>query len=232
MKHSEFLSHGLKYQEKIYGTVWLTFQALLFSRLLQFLNTLLPTPMLQSSVNALFFGVNFIVVTVLFRRFLIGQLKLIADTIGKSIAVAFIGFLVYSLSRFFMLQLLLAIDPNFPSINDMTIQNLVREDFTLMFIGTVILVPITEECLLRGLVFRGLYDYSPLLAWIVSVALFSGVHLVSYIGLYPLPTMLLCFVQYIPAGLCLAGAYRLSGSLLAPILIHSLVNLMSILALR
>ncbi|MBE6958365.1 MAG: CPBP family intramembrane metalloprotease [Ruminococcaceae bacterium] len=232
MKYSEFLSHSLTSQEKIYGTVWLAFEALLFPRLLQLLNTLLPVPLTQASINALFFGINFLVVAILFRRYLVGQAKLIPDTVGKSIAVALVGFAAYSLASFFMLQFLLAIDPHFASVNDLTIRDLVKEDFLLMFVGTVILVPITEECLLRGLVFRGLYDRSPLLAWAASVVIFSAVHLISYIGLYPLPTMLLCFVQYIPAGLCLAGAYRLSGSLLSPILIHALVNLMGMLALR
>ena len=68
--------------------------------------------------------------------------------------------------------------------------------------------------------------------WVLSVALFSSVHIINYIGAYPFDTILLCFVQYIPAGLCLAGAYRLSGSLLSPILIHALVNLVGMLALR
>ena len=223
MKYADFFSQNLTRHKKMYGAVWMAFETLVFARLLQLLNTLLPAPMLQSSVNALFFGVNFIVVTVLFRRYLAGQLKLIPHTIGKSIAIALVGFAVYSLASFFMLQFILAIDPDFASVNDLAIRELVQEDFLLMFIGTVILVPITEECL---------YDHSPWLAWVVSAVIFSAVHLVSYIGRYSLPTMLLCFVQYIPAGLCLAGAYRLSGSLLSPILIHALVNLMGMLALR
>ena len=101
-----------------------------------------------------------------------------------------------------------------------------------MFLGSVILVPITEECLFRGLVFRGVYDRSPILAWVLSIVLFSSVHIISYLGTYPAETILLCFVQYIPAGVCLAGAYRLSGSLLSPILIHALVNLLGMMALR
>ena len=232
MKYSDFTSHSLTRQEKQFGAIWLAFETLLFARLLQYLNTLLPTPLPQVSINVLFFGVNFVVVVALLRRYLWAQLKLIPDTLGKNIAVALVGFLAYCLASFFVQQFLLAIDPTFTSVNDLTIRQLVQENFLLMFLGTVILVPITEESLLRGIVFRGLYDRSPLLAWVVSVLVFSGVHLVSYIGKYPLDTMLLCFVQYIPAGLCLAGAYRLSGSLLAPILIHALVNLMGMLALR
>jgi membrane protease YdiL (CAAX protease family) len=62
--------------------------------------------------------------------------------------------------------------------------------------------------------------------------LFALVHILGYIGFYPFEMLLLCFVQYLPAGICLAAAYRLSGSLLSPILIHALVNLLAMLSLR
>ena len=45
-------------------------------------------------------------------------------------------------------------------------------------------------------------------------------------------TLALCFVQYLPAGICLAASYRLSGSILTPILIHAGINTLGILALR
>ena len=129
-------------------------------------------------------------------------------------------------------QLIFALDPQFTSINDAGIGQMVEENYALMFIGTVFFVPIAEECLFRGLVFRGLYDRNVILAWVVSVLLFAAIHVTGYIGSQPTLTLLLCFVQYLPAGLCLAGAYRLSGSLISPILIHALVNLIGMISLR
>ena len=232
MNNSDFLSHCLNTKEKKYGFFWLLFELLLFPSLLQILNGLLPTPLPQVEVNFIFFTVNFGVVAWLFRHYLKGQLMLIPDIFERIFFVAVPGFLVYRLASFLLALVLFAVDPNFSSINDVNIQDLVRENFSLMFIGSVILVPIAEECLFRGLVFRGIYDHSPILAWVVSVLLFCAIHITGYIGAYPMTTILLCFVQYIPAGLCLAGAYRISGSLLAPILIHAPVNLTGMLALR
>lgn len=232
MKQSDFLSHSMTRQEKAYGTLWLIFETLFFAMLLQILNRLLPTPLPQSEVNFIFFSVNFAAVAWIFRRYLWAQLKLIPDVIEKVLLVAAPGYLIYRLLLVFLVQILFALDPDFTSVNDTTIQELVAEDYALMFVGSVILVPITEETLFRGLVFRGLYDRSPILAWVLSVVLFSAVHIIGYIGAYPFKTILLCFVQYIPAGVCLAGAYLLSGSLLSPILIHALVNLVGMLALR
>ncbi len=232
MKHSDFLSHSMTRQEKAFGTLWLVFETLFFATLLQILNRLLPTPLPQSEVNFIFFSGNFIAVAWIFRRYLWAQLMPISDLMGKIFSTVITGFMAYWIANFLLMQVLFALNPDHYSINDVTIQGLVEEDYLLMFLGSVILVPITEETLFRGLVFRGMFDRSPILAWVLSVVLFSAVHVIGYIGAYPIETILLCFAQYIPAGVCLAGAYRLSGSLLSPILIHALVNFLGMLALR
>lgn len=232
MNSSDFNSHPLTRKEKILGALWLLFETIFFAALLQGLNSLLKTPLPQTEINFIFFAVNFTAVAIIFRRYLLGQLRLLPNVAGKVLFVALPGFVAYWLLNFLLAQALFALDPGFTSVNDVTIQTLVAEDYALMFLGTVILVPIAEECLFRGLVFRGVYDCSPVLAWVLSVVLFSAVHITGYIGAYPFKTILLCFVQYIPAGICLAGAYRISGSILSPILIHAMVNLVGMISLR
>ena len=229
---TDFISCSLTAKEKTYGMVWLMFEILFFPWLLELFNCILPAPLPQVEVNFIFFAVNFIAVVWIFHRYLKAQLGLVPDLIEKILLVALPGFLIYRLVNLLLTMALFAADPDFVSINDLTIQSLAQENYFLMLVGSVFLVPIAEECLFRGLLFRGMYDHSPVLAWIVSILLFSAIHVTGYIGQYSLPTILLCFAQYIPAGVCLAGAYRFSGSLLSPILIHALVNLMGMLALR
>ena len=232
MNHTDFQTHSLNRKEKLFGTCWLVFQSLFFATLLQVLNLLLPTPLPQTEVNLVFFVVNFTAVALIFRRYLWAQIRLVPEVFDKVLCFAITGFAAYTAISFLLMQILFALDPGFTSVNDVTIQNLVAEDYAIMFFGTVILAPVTEEILFRGLVFRGVYDRSPILAWILSVTLFALVHILGYIGAYPFKTLLLCFLQYLPAGICLAGAYRLSGSLLSPVLIHALVNLLAMLSLR
>ena len=229
---TDFHSHSLNQKELYFGAVYLLFEAVLFPPVLQYINLLLPTPLPQSVVNFLFFFINFGAVALIFRKYLKTQVRQLPDVLGKVLGVAIIGFFVYWTMNFLLAQILLAIDPHHFSINDVTIQSLVAEDYALMCIGTVIFVPIAEETLFRGLLFRGLYDRSPVLAWALSVLLFCGVHVLNYIGFYPIGTIFLCFLQYLPAGVCLAGAYRLSGSLFCPILIHAAVNLLGVMAMR
>ena len=232
MKHTDFTTHSLNRKEKVFGICWLIFQTFFFPTILQALNMLLPAPLPQTELNLVFFCANFVAVAILFRHYLWTQIRLVPEIIEKILFVAIAGLMAYWVLNFLLMQILFALQPNFTSVNDTTIQELVAEDYAIMFFGSVILVPITEETLFRGLVFRGLYDRSPMLARFLSVTLFSLIHILGYIGAYPFETLLLCFIQYIPAGICLAEAYRLSGSLLSPILIHALVNLLGMLALR
>ena len=45
-------------------------------------------------------------------------------------------------------------------------------------------------------------------------------------------TLLLCFCQYIPAGICLGWAYAKSGTIWCPVLIHMTVNQIGMLFMR
>jgi len=45
-------------------------------------------------------------------------------------------------------------------------------------------------------------------------------------------TIILCFLQYLPAGFALAWCYRRSGSIFASILVHMTVNQMGMLLMR
>lgn len=232
MDISLFYSHQLSRKEQLYGIGYLLFQLLLLPSLLNGLNALLPAPLPEVEINALYFFVNFIAVIVIFRSYWMQQFSLLPET-GFQIALVVIpGFFLYWLLNLLTGQIVLALDPEFSNVNDRTMYAFAAENYPLMFIGTVFFVPVTEECLYRGLLFRGLSDRSEALAWIVSVAAFAAIHIVRYIGAYAPATLLLCFLQYIPAGVCLAGAYRLSGSLLSPILIHAAVNFVGMMALR
>ena len=109
---------------------------------------------------------------------------------------------------------------------------MVADDYTLMIIGTVLLVPITEELLYRGLIFASLYNRSRVLAYIVSTLAFAALHVYTYIGTYPPEQLLLCLLQYLPAGICLGWAYAKTDSIWTPVLIHMTVNTIAVSAMR
>ena len=102
----------------------------------------------------------------------------------------------------------------------------------LMTIGVTVLVPVTEETLFRGLIFRTLYDRSPVCAYLASIVAFSLIHVMGYVGKTDPVILLLSFLQYLPAGLCLCLTYRYSGTLLSSIVLHAAINAAAILTMR
>ena len=66
----------------------------------------------------------------------------------------------------------------------------------------------------------------------VSVLAFAAIHVVGYIGLFDPVTLILCFVQYLPAGIILAAAYEKTDTIITPILIHIFINLIGIFVTR
>ena len=231
MRNNTFLSIGLTRKEITWGVRYLLFQSIFLAPLLQSINWLLPSAMNAAQLNFLFFTVNFLVVLWIFQKYLLQFLHVDFMDVLRILAVGSVFFALYWWASTLLSELLIWINPDFANINDQSIIAMSQGNYTLMFIGTVIFVPITEECLHRGLIFRGLYSRSPLAAFAVSTTVFCLIHVINYAG-YPLPALILSFMQYIPAGLCLAGAYRLSGSLLCPIVIHAAINAMGMLALR
>ena len=231
MTKANFLRISLSRSQFVWGLRYLLFETVFLSSLLNTLNWILPTPMDDAQLNFLFFVINLTAVILIFRQYLVQFLKAEPMDHLKTLAVSAAFFCIYEAASFGMSWLITAIDPGFSNVNDGYIAQMSQERYFLMFLGTVGLVPVTEETLFRGLLFRGLYERSSLAAWIISTAAFCVVHILGYAG-EGIWTLLLCFLQYLPAGLCLAAAYRLSGSILSPILIHMAVNAIGMLALR
>ena len=219
-------------KEVSFGWRYLAFELVILGSLIRFVLQLLKITVTGAMLNFIFFAVNFVATIVIFRRFLADSVGHAVKNLLRIVLVILAGFVVYQAVSTGMSLLILLLKPDFANVNDQGICATFSGNFVLMAIGTAFLVPTAEELLLRGAVFGGLYRKNPLAAWLISVCLFSMMHISSYVGRTDPVTLLICFLQYIPAGVCLAGSYRLSGSILAPIAIHTAVNALGIFALR
>jgi len=219
-------------REMLLGCIYLTLYLAVLPRLVPLLARFLLPQLNAAQINFIFFAVDFAAITAILFSFLRRSLRDARQAPGPTIWYAILGYLGTQTLGSILVRFILRIEPEFANINDMAINALVAENFVLMAIGTVILAPITEELLFRGLVFRGLYDRSPLAAYLISMTLFSLIHVTGYIGHYPPKMLILCFIQYLPAAYCLNFAYRRSGTIAAPILTHMLLNLAALSASR
>lgn len=228
MKLSISMSRG----EVIFGWLLMALQLLVLPVVAVILNSLLPTPLSDTQLNIALFIVEFLLATIIFRRFLAASARHSLSAPIRTLRFAFLGLLLYYVGSFMVGLVITAVSEDFSNINDSNIYAMVQENFTLMKLCTVVLVPVTEELLYRGLIFRGLQGKNRLIAYLVSAGVFSLIHVAGYIGTTTPVILLLCFLQYIPAGLALGWAYEKADSIWAPILMHMAVNQVSISLMR
>ena len=219
--------------EFVFGFIYFALQLIVIPSLLLVINMfLLPEPVSDTVINVIFFALNFVAVLLIFRKFLKMNLRIATAQPWRTLRFAGIGLIIYFLGTSLVTTVAMRIHPDFLNINDQSIMAMVQEHYGLMTIGTVLLVPIVEEAFYRALIFRQLFDRSPIAAYLVSMVTFSIVHIAGYVGMADGVTLLLCFFQYLPAGFALAWCYHRTGSIFTSVLLHMTVNQIGMLTMR
>ena len=228
MRKSRSISNSLTGQETVAGAVYLALQLFVMPSLLQWFNRQLANPLNEAELNFLFYLVNFMAMLLIFHDFLGRNARQAVQHPADFCQAAVLGIVAYYACSYATTWLIGLLVPEFANYNDEAIWAMRSSNSFLMFIGTVVLVPPFEECLYRGLVFRNLYGKNRAAAYIISIVLFAGIHILGYIGQYSPLELLMATLQYLPAGLCLAWSYAKGNSIFVPILIHAAVNYITI----
>lgn len=232
MKRSRSTRSYLSSQETISGFCYLAFQLTFLPTVLTWLNGQLERPLSSAELNFVFYLVNFIAMLLIFHDFLSHSLRQVGQHPAYFCQAVVLGFVAYYACYQTIDYLVGTLVPTFSNYNDEAIATMSRGNYFLMVIGTVILVPPVEECFYRGLIFRSLYGKSRWAAYLVSILVFALIHIVGYIGRYSALELLIAVLQYLPAGLCLAWSYVKADTIFAPILIHAVVNFITINRIR
>lgn len=204
------------------GWVYTAFQLAFLPELLLYVSTVWRLP--EAVTNLIYYSVNFLFTLWIFRDFLWDNLEAALRHPLRLALAVLPGFALHWGAGQLFGALTAHLAPGFANANDEAVAAMLAFAPRLMPIALTVLVPPAEECLFRGLIFARLWPKSKILAYGLSIAAFCFVHVAGYIGQIPPVTLVLCILQYVPAGLILALSYRSSGSLLAPILIHAAAN--------
>lgn len=232
MSRSSTSAPALRHDETVVGWSWYAFQMIVLPSLLTSLNGLLKKPFSSAEVNFTYFIINFLATLWIYHRFLGSSFQSLRAHPALFCQAVVLGLAAYWASFTAMNFCLHLLDPGYVNQNDASIAAMTKGSYYLMLLGTVILAPVAEECVFRGLLFRNLWKVNMGAAYAVSMAAFSVIHIVNYVGVYSPLRLLLAFLQYLPAGLCLSWCYTKSGSIYGPIVMHSLINLYSLNLLR
>ena len=215
-------------QESAWGLCYLIFQMLFLPSFLFWANGQLAAPLSDPELNFFYYIVNFLAVLVIFHDFLARSLAQLLHHPIDALQAAILGFVAYYACFYAIDALVSLLVPGYANYNDASIAALSRGNYFLTFLGTVILVPLAEECFYRGLIFRNLYKKSHWAAYCISIAAFACIHILGYIGQYSARDLIIAVIQYIPAGLWLAWSYIKGDTIFVPITIHAAVNFITI----
>ena len=232
MANRKHLSVSLTRDELLRGWVYLAFEFLFLPTILQLVSFSLFPGISDAEFNFLYYFVNFLATILIFHSFLSRNLGIAKGKFLQVVLYVLLGLVIYWTSNLVMSELTYRIMPDFYNVNDAGIAAMSQDAFLLMAIGTVLLVPVAEESLFRGLLFRGIYGKSRWAAYAVSALCFCLPHVSVYIGSYDLSLLAMCFIQYLPAGLMLAWSYERSNTILTPIIIHTIINAIGIYSMR
>ncbi len=226
------LSVSLSKKQVYFGFLYMLAQLFVLPSLLTWGNWLLGSPLSASQLHFIFFALNFIIITVVYRHFLIENLKMLLENPWRVLRFAGAGLVLYWIGSILVSYIIIWLSPDFTNANDQSIAALTQDNAILMGVGTVLLVPLVEETLYRGVLFGWAYRKNALFAYALSTVLFGCIHIVGYLGVYTPLGLGLSFLQYVPAGICLAWSYEKADSIWAPILIHIAINQMGNLYMR
>ncbi len=119
----------------------------------------------------------------------------------------------------FLETVLLTVMMDFFSLDNTVQEDLFGSSFLIQILGVVIICPVMEEVLFRGLVYQRLKAYNEgWFAIFLAAALFAVYHgnAVQILFAFPMAIVII-------------GIYEKCGSLMAPVLFHIAVNLSSVL---
>jgi membrane protease YdiL (CAAX protease family) len=230
MNHKNFIAPSQR--EVRIGAVYMVAQMSILPRLVLDVCAALNLNFSAAELNVIFFLINFGAVTLIFRNFLKRTFFGTENILFQIFFAVLQGFGIKWLGDLLVDMLIYRINPDFVNVNDASILAMLEGNFLPLAICTVFFVPIAEELLYRGVLFGGFFKRSPALAFFFSTIIFCAIHVLGYIEKYPLDTLLLCYIQYIPTSIAFGFAYGTSGSIFAPMLMHIIINASGILVLR
>ena len=206
--------------ESIFGLIWLAVHMFVLPLLLGVLMPMFPE-VSELTMNAGYYALSLVVVMCAFLKLLRREFDHLLDRFPHCVLTVFSGFFLWYALGMVMTGIMTALNIEGTPPNDEYIDTLAGEGYNLMLMLSVIVAPIVEEVLFRGVLFQTIRKRSRIGAYAASLLLFGLYHTWQYALVYQDPVYLLYTLQYIPITFALTWSYERSGSLWVPMAIHA-----------
>lgn len=171
------------------------------------------------------------ILVVMYRDFIIENWKIFKQNLLENIiwtlTIGLVAVYFFSFIGEMFVNLFLPFDARQASNQELVV-TLVSYNAGIMVFNAVILAPIVEELIFRGLIFNSLRQKSKLWAHLISAFLFGFLHVYSYILSGDMSEWIK-LIPYMMAGLAFSFAYERRQNIGVPILLHSIKNLIAMI---
>lgn len=173
-----------------------------------------------AETNLVYYALLFTLALLVFWTFLRHAFDLLADWLPENLFAFFTGLAGWAALSFLVGLIPLPVE----SLQSLQWQQeyFLSAGVTTMLV--VVLIPLIEEILFRGLVFGSLRQYSRPLAYAVSIFIFAMASVWRYALDFRDARYLLTALDFLPAGLALAWCYDNGGSIWGTVALRMAIN--------
>ena len=215
--------------ERVVGLAYIPVHSYFLSWLVLIVLTLLGLSVSMAEFNLICYGFSALFLLGTMNRYWRATIRDFSQRPLRALQAVILGYvLMYALDTVFSI-FLYDLLYNTSNPNTTAVSDIARQSSAVMFVVSVILAPIVEETMFRGALFGTIRKKNRVLAYIVSIILFSIYHLWDefvFGGGFSVQS-LIYLLQYVPSGLALAWCYERSGSLVGPVVLHAVMNLIA-----
>lgn len=183
-----------------------------------------PGSLTDLQINGLYYFAGLLFVLIFMRGHLRRGFDILLDSKLRSGLSVISGYFVNILLGYGVMLIVISVLGESGNPNNALVETQTQFNPTTMAALLVLVVPVVEETLFRGVLFGSIREKSRALAYIVSVLVFAFYHIWQFLVIEPSWTTLFYIIEYIPAGFALAWCYEQSGSIWSPVILHMLIN--------
>jgi len=207
--------------ERIAGWVWLPVHSFALTLFVSMVEKALHTQGTAVETDLIFYGISLAYVVLLMFRYLKKSCSLLWEHRKDALRAVVMGYAGYYV-LFTLVQLVLnALAPEW-SFSE---KKLNPGEMKLV---ALLLAPVVEEVLFRGVAFGSIRSKNRILAYLVSVVLFAVCSNWTILLSGSVKESLWQMLRYVPSGLALAWCYEESKSIWAPVLLHIAINFVTV----
>lgn len=218
------LKVGMSRGEIAGGFIFLPFYVIGIALILGFILAILGIDYDTALINLIYFYVCFFVVVIIFRKYLGASFRLFCKTFFSSFQAIILSFVLYYALLFGLSLILNQFVPGLTNPNDEVVYGLLDINPGSMIVCAVLLGPLVEEVIFRGLIFGLLQKKSRVAAYIIMYLAFAAIHLWETAVFAPDWTLLVNALQYLPASIVFGWCYVKGGNIWCPIFLHMIIN--------